>query len=143
MAPASSSRAAADADTLKTRGNEKYKADQFEEAIKLYKAAAALRPDVPVRSDIFICSWHKLTRISSHQVYLSNLSAAQVRVGFRTPSSALSRSEWPVARRREIRGSISDLRQSPGTLLARRQSNILIGQDSSSSGQASAIPSSR
>ncbi|KDQ18534.1 hypothetical protein BOTBODRAFT_28921 [Botryobasidium botryosum FD-172 SS1] len=49
------------ADVLKAKGNEKYKTLEYDEAIKLYKAAATLQPTEPV--------------------YLSNLSAAQLEAG--------------------------------------------------------------
>ncbi|KDQ18535.1 hypothetical protein BOTBODRAFT_185105 [Botryobasidium botryosum FD-172 SS1] len=51
----------AKAGALKAKGNEKYKALKYDEAIRLYKAAAALQPTEPV--------------------YLSNLSAAQLEAG--------------------------------------------------------------
>lgn len=37
-----------EADRLKAEGNKKYKAQQWEEAIRLYKAAAALQKHAPV-----------------------------------------------------------------------------------------------
>lgn len=41
--------ASAKAEDLKAKGNEKYQADQLEDAIKLYQEAATLQPTEPVR----------------------------------------------------------------------------------------------
>lgn len=53
MAPnsqATTSFAEARAEALKAQGNEKYKVRRYDEAIKLYKAAIEMQPNVPVSS---------------------------------------------------------------------------------------------
>lgn len=54
MAAASSTKAVAEAEAFKVKGNEKYKADQLDEAIKLYKKATALQPEEPVGALVHI-----------------------------------------------------------------------------------------
>lgn len=53
MAPKVKEDAKTRAEALKARGNERYRAEELGDAIKLYKEAAALQPEAPVRLPVF------------------------------------------------------------------------------------------